>query len=79
VTAGLALGARCPACFRAARRRASRIGRWAAVGTSLPLAGYVTLTLPPDRTARLVVAAAVVLWYGLTFLIARRVAMEWLT
>jgi hypothetical protein len=39
----------------------------------------VTLTLPPDRTARLVVAAAVVLWYGLTFLIARRVAMEWLT
>jgi hypothetical protein len=39
----------------------------------------VTLTLPPDRPARLVVAAAVVLWYGLTFLIARRVAMEWLT
>jgi hypothetical protein len=39
---------------------------------------YVTLTLPSDRTARLVGAVAVVTWYVLTLLIARRVATEWL-
>jgi hypothetical protein len=48
-----------------------------AIGTTLPLAAYVTWTLPADRTARLVGAASVVLWYLLTFLIAKRVALEW--
>jgi hypothetical protein len=49
-----------------------------AVGTTLPLAVYVTLTLPRDPAARLVGAVAVVIWYVLTSLIARRVAWEWL-
>lgn len=44
----------------------------------MPLAAYVSLTLPADRTARLVGAAAVVIWYICTLLIARRVALEWL-
>ncbi|HMJ59644.1 MAG TPA: hypothetical protein VK467_10940 [Gemmatimonadales bacterium] len=48
-----------------------------AIGTTLPLAAYVTWSLPPDRTARLVGAGSVVLWYLLTFLIAKRVAVEW--
>jgi hypothetical protein len=48
------------------------------MGTTLPLAVYVAVTLPADRNARLVGATAVVIWYVLTSLIARRVAWEWL-
>jgi len=47
------------------------------MGTTLPLAAYLAWTLPADRTARLVVAAGVVLWYALTFLIAKRIVLEW--
>jgi hypothetical protein len=43
----------------------------------VPLALYVAWSLPAERTARLVGAASVLLWYGLTFLIAKRVALEW--
>jgi hypothetical protein len=60
------------------QRRASKIGRWVAIGTTVPLAVYVALTLPLDRTARIVGAASVLLWYALTFVIAKRVTMEWL-
>jgi hypothetical protein len=49
-----------------------------AIGTTLPLAAYVAWSLPAERTARLVGAASALLWYVLTFLIARRVALEWL-
>ena len=76
--AGIAIGGLCPSCARVAERRAARIGRLVAIGTTLPLAAYVAWTLPADRTARLVVAAGVVLWYALTFLIAKRVALEWM-
>jgi hypothetical protein len=48
-----------------------------AIGTTLPLAGYVAWGFPVDRTARLVGAAGVLVWYVLTYLIAKRVAMEW--
>jgi hypothetical protein len=75
---GLPVGGLCAACTRRVRRRAARIARWVALGTTLPLAGYVTLALPRDLTARLVGAASVVIWYVLTSLIARRVAWEWL-
>ncbi|MGH7606718.1 MAG: hypothetical protein ACREME_05210 [Gemmatimonadales bacterium] len=76
---GIAIGGLCAACSRLVRRRAARIGRLVALGTTLPLAGYVAWSLPVDRTARLVGAASVLLWYALTFLIAKRVAMEWIT
>jgi hypothetical protein len=49
-----------------------------AIGTTLPLAVYVAWSLPVERTARLVGAGSVLLWYVLTFLIAKRVAWEWL-
>ena len=62
----------------AAQRKASRIGRLAAISTTLPLAVYVALTFPAERAARMVGAACVLLWYVLTFMIARRVALEWL-
>lgn len=75
---GIAIGGLCAACLRVARRRAARIGRLVALGTTVPLAVYVAWSLPVDRTARLVGAGSVLLWYALTFLIARRVAWEWL-
>jgi len=49
-----------------------------AIGTTVPLAVYVALSLPVERTARVVGAACVLLWYTLTFVIAKRVTMEWL-
>jgi hypothetical protein len=76
--AGIAIGGLCPGCARLADRRAARIGRLVAIGTTLPLAAYVAWSLPAERTMRLVGAASVLLWYVLTFLIARRVALEWL-
>ena len=76
--AGIPIGGLCADCTQRVRRRAARIARWAAMGTTLPLAAYVAWTLPHDQTARLVGAAAVLIWYVLTSLIARRVAWEWL-
>jgi len=76
--AGIAIGGRCPSCARRAEQRAARIGRLVAIGTTLPLAAYIAWSLPAERTARLVGAASALLWYVLTFLIAKRVALEWL-
>jgi len=76
--AGIAIGGLCSSCARAAERRAARIGRLVAIGTTLPLAVYVAWALPAERTARLVGAASALLWYVLTFLIAKRVALEWM-
>ena len=76
--AGIAIGGLCPTCTRALGRRAARIARYVAIGTTLPLAVYVAWSLPVERTARLVGAGSVLLWYVLTFLIARRVTLEWL-
>jgi len=76
--AGIAIGGLCPGCARLAERRAARIGRLVAIGTTVPLAAYVAWSLPAERTARLVGAASALLWYVLTFLIAKRVALEWL-
>jgi hypothetical protein len=75
--AGIAIGGLCPRCARLADQRAARIGRFVAMGTTLPLAVYVAWNLPPTQTARLVGAASVLLWYVLTFLIGKRIALEW--
>ena len=77
-TPGIAIGGLCANCTRLLQRRASKIGRLVAIGTTAPLAVYVALTLPVERTARIVGAASVLLWYALTFVIAKRVTMEWL-
>lgn len=59
-------------------RKASRIGRLVGIVATLPMAGYVSMTFPADRTSRMIGAALVLLWYALTFTIAKRVALEWL-
>jgi len=77
-TPGIAIGGLCANCTRLLEGRATKIARLVAIGTTLPLAVYVALALPVERTARLVGAASVLLWYALTFLIAKRVTLEWL-
>ncbi len=77
-TAGIAIGGLCASCTRQLARRAGKIARLVAMGTTVPLAVYVAVSLPVERTARLVGAASVLLWYVLTFLIAKRVTLEWL-
>ena len=76
--AGIAIGGLCARCARLVDRKAARIGRLAAMGTTLPLAAYVTWSLPATQTARIVGAGSVLLWYVLTSLIAKRIALEWL-
>ena len=78
LTPGIAIGGLCGACTRRIQRRASRVSRLVAMGTTVPLAVYVALSLPRDPTARLVGAASVLLWYVLASLIARRVTWEWM-
>lgn len=75
-TAGIAIGGLCQNCLRLLNRRATRIARLVSLGTTLPLAVYVGMALPVERTARLVGAACVFLWYVLTFQIAKRVTTE---
>ena len=75
---GLAVGGICTVCWAKVVRRSRKISRWVAISTTLPLALYMTLSLPHDRTSRLVGAVSVLAWYMLTSLIARRVALEWM-
>ena len=77
-TPGIAIGGLCANCTRLLQRRATKIARLVAIGTTLPLAVYVALALPVEQTARLVGAVSVLLWYVLTFLIAKRVTLEWI-
>lgn len=46
--------------------------------TTLPLAIYVALTLPPQITPRMTYLGVVLAWYALTFLIVKRTAWEWM-
>ena len=78
-TPGIAIGGLCANCTRLLNGRATKIARLVAIGTTLPLAVYVAVALPVERTARLVGAVSVLLWYVLTFLMAKRVTLEWLT
>ncbi|HEY6853544.1 MAG TPA: hypothetical protein VI139_04805 [Gemmatimonadales bacterium] len=75
--AGLEVGGYCADCWRRRTRRAARIARWTALAATLPFVGYLMLALPPTREWRLFGASAAVVWYFLTSLIARRVALEW--
>ena len=77
-TAGIAIGGLCATCTRLLDRRAGRIARLVAIGTTIPLAVYVAMALPVERTARLVGAGCVLLWYVLTFVIGKRVSLEFL-
>ena len=79
MTHGIPVGGICASCARLIRQKAARLARWVAIGTTLPLAVYVHLTLPRAGPARLMGVVAVLIWYVLTSLVARRVALVWLS
>jgi len=63
--------------------RASRLGRWVALGSTALLAAYLGFALravaPAWRgTGRAVAAATVVAWCLLTYRIVKRIGIEWL-
>lgn len=74
----LPLGALCDACRREIEARARRIGRWAAAVTTVLVAGYVWLRLPPEPIPmqRVVALVGVAAWYILTYLVVKRSARE---
>lgn len=74
---GLAVGGICSECWRTLQRRAAHLSRWVAMGTTLPFAIYLMVSLPAERNARLMGLVAVLIWYILSSLITRRVAVEW--
>jgi len=82
-TGGILPGDLCAACAGLLERRASRLGRWTALGTSLGLGVYLALTLRSAApawagTARTLALVAVGAWYLLTYRIAKQVALQWL-
>ena len=77
-TVGIPIGGLCANCTALLHRRARRVARLVSLGTTVPLAVYVGMALPVERTARLVGAACVLLWYVLTYQIAKRVTLEFL-
>src|SRR2546426_34958 len=77
-TAGIAIGGLCAHCTRRLNRRGTQIARPVGIGTTAPPAGDVALAPPLEPTARLVGVASVLLWYVLTFLIAKRITLEWI-
>ncbi|PYO61656.1 MAG: hypothetical protein DMD28_08410 [Gemmatimonadetes bacterium] len=82
-TAGIAVGGLCPNCTRSVELRASRLGRWVALGSTALLAAYLSFALravvPAWRgTGRAIAAAAVVAWCLLTYRIVKRIGIEWL-
>ncbi len=74
----LPLGEICDECESRIQRRAGRVARWVALGTTALVTLYVILQMPPDRTARIVGVMAIGIWYILTYRITTRVMREWL-
>ena len=74
----LPLGELCGECRGDIERRAGRMGRLIAGISTVLVAIYVVVRMPADSTARLVGAMSIVIWYLLTFLVAKRVLREYL-
>jgi len=65
-----------------AERRASRVARWWALGSTLLVGVYLVVMMRPlapawRATGRIVAALTVAIWYYLTYRIVKKVALEW--
>lgn len=63
-------------------RRAARVARWSALGSTLLVAIYLAVRLGPlpapwRAPGRTVAALTIIIWYYLTYRIVKRVALEW--
>lgn len=68
----LPLGALCGTCRGEIARRAARIARRVAGATTVVMGVYVIWRMPADPVARVVGAAAIAMWYVLSYLVVRR-------
>ena len=73
---GLDWGVRCAACQGELSRRASRLARRISFPTTLLVAVYVTLRLPPFPLARVYGVIAVLVTYIVVRKVVHRVALE---
>jgi hypothetical protein len=62
----------CEVCRREIDGRARRVARWVSLLTTAAFGLYTATALPPDQSARLVGAAATVVW----FIVIRRVVVQ---
>jgi len=63
-------------------RKAARVARWWALGSTLLIGIYLVGMLRPlapawRDTGRTLAALTIVIWYFLTYRIVKRVALEW--
>ena len=63
-------------------RRASRVARWWALGSTLLVGVYLAVMMRPvppvwQATSRTIAALTIVIWYYLTYRIVKKVALEW--
>jgi hypothetical protein len=72
----LPFGTVCGPCRQEVERRARRLGHLVALITTVALAVYVVLRLPPDPRARMMSGLAVAVWYVLVKLVVERSAKE---
>ena len=74
----LPVGQICAECRREIARRAARLGRRVALGTTAPMALYVWLRMPNLPIARVVGVIGVAAWYVLSYLVVKRIAEQYL-
>jgi hypothetical protein len=63
-------------------RRAARLARWSAFGSTVLVGVYLVVMLRPlppvwRPMGRTMAALTIVIWYYLTYRIVKRVALEW--
>ena len=63
-------------------RRAARLARWSALGSTLVVGIYLAVILRPlppvwQGSSRTIAALTLVIWYFLTYRIVKRAALEW--
>lgn len=73
----LPLGALCPECVTEIEHRSSRFASLGAALSTVILAIYVTIRMPPDDTARLVGVMSVGIWFVISRMVFKRTAREW--
>jgi hypothetical protein len=74
----LPLGTLCQACRLEIDTRARRLARWVSLATTAAFGAYAMAVLPLTQTARMVGAAATLVWFVVVRRVTFQVAKTWL-
>jgi hypothetical protein len=74
----LPLGALCEACRREILTRARRLARWVSLVTTAAFGAYAMAVLPVTQSARMVGAAATLVWFIVVRRVTYQVVKTWL-